>query len=115
MAATVALPGLPPRRRTPRLPPQTPRAPSPRLPHRCHHTAVDERLPTSTGPTRTHQATRRKRRRMQAPPGRAQATRHPRMAAVTRPASAPNAAVLPVSLHLVNKIFHCKTHVSVMI
>ena len=58
---------------------------------------------------------KKKRRRIQAPPGRAPATRHTRMAAVARLMSAPSTAVSPVSLYLVNKIFHCKTHVSVMI
>ena len=106
---------LPPRRRTPRCLPQTSRAPVPCLPHRCHH-AVDKRCPTTTSPTRTrrtHQVTRR--RRMRAPPGRAPATRCAKTAAVARPMSTPSAAVSPVSLHLVNKIFHCKTCVSVMI
>ena len=108
-----------PRRRTPRLLLQTPRAPVPSLPHRCQHATVDERLPTTTSPTRTqrtHQMTRRKRRRrMRAPPGRASATRCTRMAAIARPASTTSTTVLPVFLHFLNKIFHCKTHVSVMI
>ena len=63
MAPTATPSRLPQRRRTPRLLPQTPRAPAPSLPHRCHHAAVDERLPTTTSPTRTqrtHQMTRRK-------------------------------------------------------
>ena len=79
---------------------------------------VDERLPTTTSPTRTQrtcQVTRRRRRRMRAPPGRAPATRHTRTVATTRPMSALSAAVLPISLYFVNKIFHCKACVSVMI
>ena len=120
MAAMVVLPGPPPRR-TPRLPLQTPRAPVPHLPCRHCHATVDERRPTTTSSTRTQRTcqTRRRRRRrrrsMQALPGRAPATRHARMAAITRLMSAPCTGVSPVSLYLVNKIFHCKTPVSVMI
>ena len=117
MAATAVPPGPPPRR-TPRLLLQTPRAPAPHLPQRHCHAAVDENCPAITSPTRTqrtHQVTRRrKRRRTPAPPGRAPATRHARTAATTRPMSAPCTAVSPVSLYLVNEIFCCKTHVSVM-
>ena len=115
MTATVVLTRLPPRR-TPRLPPQTPRAPAPCLPRRHHHAAVDERCSTATSPTRTHQVMRRRRRRrMGAPPGRAPATRHTRMAAIARPTSAHSTAVSLMSLYFVNKIFTCKTRVSVMI
>ena len=82
-----------PRRRTPRLLPQTPRAPAPSLPCRRCHATVDERHPATTSPTRTqrtHQATRRKRkRRMRAPPCGAPATRHTRMVAIARLTSAP--------------------------
>ena len=105
-------------RRTPRLLPQNPRAPVPHLPCRHHHTAVDKSHPTTTSLPRTGrtlQVTRRRRRRMQVLPGRAPATRCARTVAATRPTSARSAAVSPMSLYFVNKIFHCKTCVSVMI
>ena len=91
MAAMVAPPGLHSRRRTPRLLLQTPRAPVPKLPHRHCHATVNERSPATTRTQRrTHQVTRRKRRRrMQAPPGRAPVTRCTRTAADSRPASTP--------------------------
>ena len=78
-------------KKTPRLPPLAPRAPAPKLPHRRCHVAADERHPTTTSPTRTrrrtHQVTRRRRR--QALPGRALATRRARTAASVRPTSTP--------------------------
>ena len=40
---------------------------------------------------------------------------HTRTMAVTRLASTPSTTVLPAFLHFLNKLFHCKTHVSVMI
>ena len=98
MAAMGVLPRLPPGR-TARLPPQTPRAPAPLLPHRHPHAAVDERCPATTSPTRTPQVIRRKRRRTQALPGRAPATRHARTVAAARPTSAHSATVLPMSLN----------------
>ena len=110
MAAMAVLPGPPPRR-TPRLQLQTSRAPAPHLPCRHCHTAVDDSHPTTTSPTRTHQVTRR---RIRAPPGRAPATRHTRVAAAARLTSTPSTTVSPMSLQLVNKMFHCKTHVSVL-
>ena len=99
MAAMGVLPRLPPRRMA-RLPLQTPRASASLLPCRHHHAAVDERRPTATSPTRTPQVKRRKRRRrMQALPGRAPATRRARMVAASRPTSAHSTNVLPVSLN----------------
>ena len=114
--AMVAPPGQHPRRRTPRLPPLTPRAPVPQWPHRQCHARVDARSPTATSPTRTQSPRRNRqaigrRRRMQAPLGRALVTRCTKMVADVRPAST---TVLLSQQHpciFSINYFSCKTHV----
>ena len=73
-AAMEALPRPPPKRMA-RLPPPIPRPQVPLLLPKHHHTAADGRPPSATSPTRRARVGR-KRRRMQARPGRAPATRH---------------------------------------
>ena len=73
----------------------------------CHHKS-QKNLKDSSGE-------KKKKKKDASLPGRAPVTRHARTVAATRPMSAPSAVVSPMSLYLVNKVFHCKTHVSVMI
>ena len=93
IAAVEALPRPPPKRMA-RLPPLIPRVQVPLLLPNHHHTTVDGTSPT-TSPTRRTQVGRKRRRKMQAQPGRPPATRRARTVAAASQPMSPNHCFFP--------------------